>query len=239
MSDTITLYQYKRAMGVPNGSPFCMKLETWLRIAGIEHEVKVMADPRKAPLAKLPMIEHNGQAIADSSCIIEHLTQACNITLDADLTDQQLATAHAYQRMIEEHTYWGIVYGRWVDRDVWPEVREVWFGKMPPVVKQVFSTIANRMACRDAHGQGLSRHSKDEIKHRISLDIAAISTELGDKSHFLGEQPRSIDATVYAFVANLLEPDIDWDFDETVKPHANLVAYCQRMGKRYFSDLGR
>ena len=31
----IKLFQFPPAFGLPNASPFCMKLETWLRMAGL------------------------------------------------------------------------------------------------------------------------------------------------------------------------------------------------------------
>ena len=45
----ITLFQFPAAFNVPNASPYCLKLETWLRLAGLEYQVKVVSDPRKAP----------------------------------------------------------------------------------------------------------------------------------------------------------------------------------------------
>ncbi len=30
----ITLFQFPAAFNVPNASPYCLKLETWLRLAG-------------------------------------------------------------------------------------------------------------------------------------------------------------------------------------------------------------
>ncbi len=233
----ITLYQYKRAMGLPNASPFCMKMETWLRLAGLEYKIKELLDPRKAPMAKLPMIEHDGNRIADSSSIIEYLTRACDVQLDSDLTAEQRAIATAYQRMLEEHSYWGIVYGRWVDPAVWAEVKEVWFGSFPPGIKQLVCRLANKQARRDAHGQGLSRHSKEEVMHRVGLDLDAVATQLGSKPYFLGDKPHGIDATVYAFVANLGTPELHWDFPKLVNRHANLPAYCARMRAEFFSDL--
>ena len=35
----IKLFQFPRMFGIPNLSPFCCKLETWLRIAQIPYEV--------------------------------------------------------------------------------------------------------------------------------------------------------------------------------------------------------
>ena len=35
----IKLYQFKPAWGLPNPSPFCMKVETYLRMAGLSYGV--------------------------------------------------------------------------------------------------------------------------------------------------------------------------------------------------------
>ena len=228
----ITLYIYPRAMGLPNASPFCMKLETWLLLAGLEYEVRFMPNPSKTPLGKLPMIAHDGKKIADSGSIIPYLEEACGVDLDAGLNPQQKATSHAFMRMIEEHSYWGLVYGRWVDDTVWPQVRETWFGKMPPGIKQILSTLIRKQAVRDAHGQGLCRHPKAEVKRRIEQDLQALSTQLGGKDYLLDAEPHNIDATAYAFLANYLSADIDWEYGALVSAYPNLVAYCERMKAR-------
>ncbi|MDI9101681.1 glutathione S-transferase family protein, partial [Pseudomonas aeruginosa] len=44
----ITLFQFPAAFNVTNASHYCLKLETWLRLAGLESQVKVVSDPRKA-----------------------------------------------------------------------------------------------------------------------------------------------------------------------------------------------
>ena len=42
------LFQPKRAFGLPNPSAFCVKLETYLRMAEIDYEL-ALGDPREAP----------------------------------------------------------------------------------------------------------------------------------------------------------------------------------------------
>ncbi len=48
----ITLYKYIPAWGRPDIIPFCLKTETYLRIAGWQYQGKV-GDSRKAPKQKL------------------------------------------------------------------------------------------------------------------------------------------------------------------------------------------
>ena len=57
VSPAIKLFQFPRMFAIPNLSPFCCKLETWLRIAGIPYETVDTPDPRKGPKGKLPFIE--------------------------------------------------------------------------------------------------------------------------------------------------------------------------------------
>ena len=72
----IKLYQYPPMFGLPNPSPFCMKLETWLRMTGLPFEIERIVDPRKGPKGKVPWVDDQGKKIADSAFIIEHLENA-------------------------------------------------------------------------------------------------------------------------------------------------------------------
>ena len=59
----LQLHQFAPAFGVPNPSPFCMKLECFLRMTGISYETVLLADPRKAPKGKGPFVVDDGQRI--------------------------------------------------------------------------------------------------------------------------------------------------------------------------------
>src|SRR5215467_2268822 len=69
----IKLYQFNPAWGLPNPSPFCMKVETYLRMVGLPYEVVNGAMPFKAPKKKLPYIEDGAQVVADSGFIVDYL----------------------------------------------------------------------------------------------------------------------------------------------------------------------
>lgn len=78
----IKVYQFAPAWGLPNASPFCMKLETYLRMADIPYEIVPNADVRKAPKGKMPYIKHEGKVIGDSGLIIEYLKSVYGDKLD-------------------------------------------------------------------------------------------------------------------------------------------------------------
>ena len=70
----IELYQFPPMWGLPNFSPLCLKLETWLRMAKLPYQAPKCGIPLgKAPKHKLPYIVDRGQSIGDSSLIIDYL----------------------------------------------------------------------------------------------------------------------------------------------------------------------
>ena len=230
----IKLYQFPPAFGLPNASPFCMKLETWLRMAGLPYECPRGADLRKSPKGKMPYIKDDGNTLADSSLIIDDLTKRYNVTLDAHLTPRERGEALALQRLLEEHLYWVAVYSRWVEDAGFAVTSEVFFSRMGPLMRLVVPPLARRAMRQELHGHGMGRHSRDEIYALGCRDVAAIADVLGERAFLMGDKPSSIDATGYAFLANLLWAPVESPIRDEARKHGNLEAYCQRMKARYY-----
>lgn len=232
----ITLYQFPRLFGVPNMSHFCLKMETWLRMAGMQYVVKEVVDPRKAPKGKLPYIQDDTNIMADTSLIIPFLSDRHGVMLDGQLSPQERAVAHSMVKMIDEHLYWAVLYNRWVDEN-WPKVRDVFFSTLPPLIRSVVPAMIQKKMLSDIQSQGIGRHSKTEIYQLANQDIKALSDFLGDKSYFMGAQPTSLDASAFAILSNILEPPLRSPLKDYARKLPNLVAYNRRMGERYFPDF--
>lgn len=232
----ITLYQYPPGLGLANASPFCLKLETWLRMAALDYTVVNTPDPRKTPMGKLPVIEHAGRQVADSSCAVAYLEKACGINLNAQLNPTERAVSHALNRMLEEHSYWALVYYRWLSDKGWSSTRGQFFGDMNAVLQSFVPGMIRKQLRRDAHGHGLSRHSEDEILRRFGEDMRALSDFLGEKPYLGGYQPANVDATAYGFLAQVLLAELETPLAGLTREHDNLVAYTQRMHQRYYEN---
>lgn len=230
----IKLFQFAPAFGLPNASPFCMKLETWLRMAGLPHELVNSGDVFKAPKRKLPYIDDGGTVVADTSFIVEYLKGRYGDPLDAALSPYERALATAFQRLFEENLYWAVVHTRWADAAGWALTRAAFFGAMPAPMRWFVPALARRGLLAEMRGQGMGRHSVAEIHAIACRDVTAVADFLADKPFMLGAAPTSLDATAYAFLANLLWAPVDSPIRRHAQERPVLEAYCRRMQARYF-----
>ena len=232
----IKLYQFAPAFGLPNASPFCMKLETYLRMAELPFEIvpASLQALQKAPKGKMPYIEDDGKFIADSGFIIDYLKACYGDTLDAWMNAEQRAVALAFQRLLEENLYWAVVHTRWVEEDGWQLTRVAFFADLPLPLKWIVPGFARRGLRGQLRGQGMGRHSADEIMAIGKRDITALADFLGSKDYVMGGRPCSLDACVYAFVANLIWAPVESALKVHAQRYPHLQAYGERMRSRYY-----
>ena len=105
---------------------------------------------------------------------------------------------------------------------------------MPALLRGPISALARRGVTKQMWGHGMGRHAAEEVYHIGRTDITALADFLGDKPYFLGEAPTSLDATAYAFLANIILVPLDSALKQHALKYPNLEAYCQRMKARYY-----
>lgn len=231
----IKLYQFPPCWGLPNLSPFCMKLETYLRMTGLPFEIVSVTNPRKSPKGKLPIIKDNGVIKTDSGLIIDYLKETYGDTLDEHLSPLQKAQALAWRRLMEEHLYWAALYARWIDPVNWEVVDKAVFGKASFWKRKFFPAIVRKAMQAELNGHGLGRHSKEEIYQLGVDDLKALALQLGEQPYFMGDRPSSIDACAYAFLAGLLYAPVISPLADFAKSQNNIVNYCARMKEKYYA----
>jgi len=230
----ITLYQFPPAFDLPNASPFCMKLELYLRMTGLPYRNRYTLELHRAPKGKLPWIDDEGTAVADTGFVIEYLKGKHGDPLDAKLDRLQRARAVAIARLLEDHLYWTVLYDRWIAAPGWQLTRPAFFGGLAWPLRAIIPWVARRGIRAELNGHGIGRHLPEQIHALGVADVDALAALLGDQAYFLGEYPTSIDATAAAFLANILMVPLESPIKSAAASHANLSSYCQRMAQRYF-----
>ncbi len=230
----ITLHQFPPALGLPNASPFCLKLELYLRMAGLPYRNAYTLELHKAPKGKLPWIDDDGTAVADSGLIIDYLKRKYGDPLDAGLNPEQRALALAITRLIEEHLYWAVLYDRWITPQGWAMTRPAFFGTLPRPLRAIVPLVARRGIRAELQGHGMGRHAPAQIDALGVADVDALAVLLGGQEFFLGAQVSSVDAIATAFLANILMVPLETPIKSAAVGHGNLAAYCRRMAGQYF-----
>jgi len=232
----LKLYQFERTWGIPNLSPFCCKIETYLRMAEIDYQI-VPVLPLGAPKGKLPYIEDSGRSIGDSRFIITYLKSSYQ-NLDKALNNVELAISVAMQRLLEEHLFWAALYSRWQYTDEnWQINKQAIFGGLPPVLRDVIAHRTRRKIQRQIYGHGTGRHQAEEIFALGKQDIDALSATLDDKKYFLGDQPTTLDASAFGLLINIIDCPIESPLKEYGLEKKNLIDYVDRIKHEFYPNL--
>lgn len=236
---SITLYTFGSYWDLPDISPFCTKLETYLRLAGISF-TKKPGNPQKAPKGKLPYIRHDDQLIGDSHFIIEHLERSFSVDLNAHLSDAERGIATAYQVMLEESLYFALLHFRWGNDAAWTEYKVAIAHVMrsagaPRFLIPLLLPVLRRGVRKSLYAQGMGRHSEDEIAAIGRRELQSVSELLGDKLFLFGDQPSNVDATVFGMLSGLFLAPVDTPLREAALAFPNLQRYCDHIHQHYFA----
>jgi len=237
---TVKLHKFGEAWGLADPSPFCLKVESFLRETQIPYEA-VTFDPKRsfalAPKGKLPFIEDENEAIiGDSRFIIKRLSRARAIDLDAPLADRDRCVSFAFRRMLDEHLYWIGVYSRWLDEPGWSVIRKIFFARIPTPMRTFVVPLARRRMVAALRAQGIGRHSRDEVYALGKEDLQALSTLLGQDGYFFAaDQPTLLDLWAHAFVAEIVAPPIDSPLKNAALSLSNLCDHYHRLQNRLYA----
>ena len=232
----ITLYSFGPGFGLPDPSPFVTKTEVLLKMAKLPYRADTSGF-KKAPKGKLPYVDDDGgETIADSTFIRWHLEKKYKIDFDRGLSPEQRAIAWAFEKMLEEHLYRAVVHARWMDDANFAKGPATFFRAIPAPVRPFLVSIIRRRLRQTLHGQGIGRHSHDEIVALGTRSVDATADYLGTKPFMMGAEPTGLDATAFAFVAGVLCPLFDTPLRSAAERHENLKQYVGRMTARFYPD---
>ena len=234
----ITLYGFGPGFGLPEISPFVTKTEVQLKMAGLAYR-KQRAMPPASPKGQLPYIDDEGASIADSTFIRAHIEQKYGFDFDAGLDQQERAQAWAFERMIENHVYWGLVGARWVDPENFAKGPAHFFDGAPEDRREKLREDAQFRVAENYLLSGLGRHAPDDDVELAARSLYALSLQVGDKPYLMGDKPCATDATMFGMMAAILTPFFDSPLRRRAERFPTLVAYRDRMLARYYPEFAK
>ncbi|XP_049914866.1 failed axon connections homolog [Epinephelus moara] len=234
--DAIILHQFSRPKtGVPSLSPFCLKMETYLRMVDLPY--KNYFDGKLSPQGKMPWIEYNQEQVCGTEFIIDFLEERLGASLNKSLTPQEKAVSRAITKMVEEHFYWTIAYCQWVDNLEETQKMLSVSGPLSDLLKWILSHLTGGIVKREMYGHGIGRFSEEEVYALMEKDMRTLATLLGDKKYLMGSKLSTVDAAVFSHLAPAMWTLPGTRPEQLIKGELiNLAMYCERIRRRFWPE---
>lgn len=219
-------------------SPYVVKLEAWLRMAGVEYESELGLPQEfypKSPLSSIPYLRLDGEILADSGLIISHLEQALgNPLAEAQLSPEDAAKGELIQVLCEERLFYIMVYGRWRDDGgvgINDYVNRALTGEDRDATDKANHEWVNTLLLHR-----IGRYDIDYVQNALRTCLDTLTLQLGGEPFLFGTTPSRYDAAMYGFLASFIYYPREYSHKAIAHEYPRLVAYCQHIDKLYFSD---
>lgn len=229
----ITLYAYGAAFGLPDASPFVIKTQVLLKMAGLPFEINTKG-MRHAPKGKLPYIDDEGVKVADSNFIRWYIEKKYGFDFDQGLSAQAKGIAWSVERLLEDHLYWIGLQTRWLNPINFERGPANFFKPIPwPLRPFIIKGILKRIA-RDLHGHGMGRYSLAEQQQIIKKNLDSLAAILADQPYLTGQQICGADATLFAFLCSATCPIFESPIRDALMAYPNLGHYVERLRLQFY-----
>jgi glutathione S-transferase len=232
----ITLYGFGPTLGMPDGSPYVMKAEVLLRMAGLGYSKNTASVPDQGPKGKLPYIDDAGEVVADTTFIRAHIERKYGFDFDRVLDKTERAEAWAIERMIEDHLYWCCLHMRWGIQENFDNGPAHFFDHAPEAIRDKIRDTARNKVLGYLQAQGIGRHTPEQITELGSRTLESLSALLGKRAWLMGDEPCGTDAALTGMLATLLNPSLDSALRQCGLAQANLATYIDRAVAHFFPE---
>lgn len=220
-----------------SASPFCLKVEAYLRAMKIDYEaVEHFELLERFSRHKLPVIQYNQELVQDSGAILKFLEErvvpaSANHTkaADHDLSEKEKDMSAMVTVMMENSLAQIITTIRWKSELGWPAFKQFIFGKFKFPLSIIAPFVARRNTVSMLKAGGFGRYTDEELIAQASNLLAILSRLLGKNKFLFGDKFHTVDATVYGTLFQYITIDLDTPVHRAARSHDNLVSYVKRM----------
>jgi glutathione S-transferase len=229
----LTLNVFGPYFGLPDGSPFCIKGLTLMKMSGLPYEATRM-DFKKAPKGKAPYLQDGEKLIGDSHFIMRHLETKHGVDFSGGYSAADLAKGWAVARMMEEHFYFLSMNIRWMRDENFYKGPYQFFASAPAPIRPLIARMVRGKVRKTHQLQGLGRHTAEERLELAKGDLGAIEAMLGHNRFLLGDKVCGADASAFAFIWAGGCRYFTSEVGDYIRTRPVLMAYVERMRDHYF-----
>lgn len=231
----IILYGAEPMWGLPDPSPFVMKVEILLKIANLPYDRR-WADFPKAPKGKIPYLGDDGQIIPDSTLIRFHLEKKYSVDFNKGCSKEAVAAGWAFEKLCEDNLYFSLLHDRWMIDENFYRGPAHFFNKVPRIIRPVITRMFRRRVRAALHAQGNERFTPEERLAIASRNLQEIANYLANRPFIGGEQPIGADASVFAIIWGLQTPYFKSAISDVARQHRLLRDYVERMSALFYPN---
>lgn len=128
-----------------------------------------------------------------------------------------------------------MVYYRWIDAT--DLTSKLFFPRASQRKQDLFFSMFQRTTKEYLNGHGMGRHNKEEVYSIAKKDLQTLSDYLDVKPFVMGQEPTTVDASVFGLLAEFVWQDKASPQNAAIhKDFKSLLGYCERMKEKYWPD---
>jgi len=205
-----------------------------LRANDIKYEV-VPSWTMRSKEGLLPFVELNGEHIADSQLIIFKLSKY--FKKEDKLPKEKLAIARAVDRMVEGTLLAALICFKVVENTAKFINPKVSGAPVPEFVTNLVAPFIHGQIKARMRANGMYKHDRTDILDIMHRDLQALSDILGDKKFVMGDEPSSVDFTVFGNLASCYYLPYDQPMKRVLQQEfTNVRDLLERIKGKYWSD---
>ncbi|TAQ88084.1 hypothetical protein B7494_g3620 [Chlorociboria aeruginascens] len=231
------------AAGRPSFNPTCLKWQTFLNIAGIDHRL-VSSNNHASPTGILPFLLPGVQpanAPKDSARPIPSNKLVKYVSTHAPAIEEPSSMRYeAYQSLLDQRIRNAWLYTLYLEPLNFNSVAYRLYVSPTSSSAMVQATIAHKLraAAEDELLKASSIIDTDDLYSEADKAFEALSILLGEDAWFFnGEKPSLFDASVFAYTHLLLDRSLGWKEEKlcrALRRRDNLVKHRERLLVRYY-----
>lgn len=191
-------------------SPYCGKIRHILRLKGLAFEtvnyngLHALRARKLDPAGKLPVLDYDGERIADSSRIAELLEQRHPAPPLYPANAQQRALALLWEDWADEALFWFEVYFRVADPDALNATAALFCAGRPSWERLLIVPALRRDYRARLRAQGLGCLPEPEVDRLFGQHLDRIEASLDGRAWLVGDSISIADIAVQAMLAEII-----------------------------------